>query len=54
MNEELPPESFLGLTLTQHLLDEDPKLQEVHIRLEVEPPQAWYYHISPNFHTLVI
>jgi len=23
-------------------------------RLEVEPPRAWYYHISPNFHTLVI
>jgi hypothetical protein len=22
--------------------------------LEVEPPQAWYYHISPNSHTLVI
>jgi hypothetical protein len=26
----------------------------VHTRLEVNPPQAWYYHISPNFHTLVI
>ncbi len=23
-------------------------------RLEVEPPRAWYYHISPNSHTLVI
>ncbi len=23
-------------------------------RLEVDPPQAWYYHISPNSHTLVI
>jgi hypothetical protein len=23
-------------------------------RLEVEPPQAWYYHISPNSRTLVI
>ncbi len=22
--------------------------------LEVEPLQAWYYHISPNFRTLVI
>ncbi len=22
--------------------------------LEAEPPQAWYYHISPNSHTLVI
>ncbi len=23
-------------------------------RLEVDPPRAWYYRISPNFHTLVI
>jgi hypothetical protein len=23
-------------------------------RLEVDPPQAWYYHISPNSYTLVI
>ncbi len=23
-------------------------------RLEVEPPWAWYYRISPNSHTLVI
>ncbi len=23
-------------------------------RLEVEPPRAWYYRISPNSHTLVI
>ncbi len=23
-------------------------------RLEVEPPQAWYYCISPNSYTLVI
>ncbi len=23
-------------------------------RLEVEPPRAWYYHISPNSRTLVI
>ncbi len=22
--------------------------------LEIDPPQAWYYCISPNFHTLVI
>jgi hypothetical protein len=21
---------------------------------EIDPPQAWYYHISPNSHTLVI
>jgi hypothetical protein len=24
------------------------------IRLEVDPPRTWYYHISPNSHTLVI
>ncbi len=24
------------------------------IRLEVEPPRAWYYRISPNSRTLVI
>jgi hypothetical protein len=26
----------------------------VHLRLEIEPPQIWYYLISPNSHTLVI
>jgi hypothetical protein len=26
----------------------------VHVRLEVEPSRAWYYHISPNSCTLVI
>jgi len=26
----------------------------VHARLEADPLRAWYYHISPNFHTLVI
>jgi hypothetical protein len=26
----------------------------VHARLEVNPPQAWYYRISLNFCTLVI
>jgi len=26
----------------------------VRARLEVEPPRAWYYHISPNSRTLVI
>jgi len=53
-NEEPPPESSLYLTLTQHPRDEEPQLQEVRARLEVEPPRAWYYHISPNFRTLVI
>ncbi len=24
------------------------------VRLEVRPPRAWYYHISPNSRTLVI
>jgi hypothetical protein len=26
----------------------------VRARLEVKPPRAWYYRISPNSHTLVI
>ncbi len=26
----------------------------MHTRLEVEPPRAWYYRISPNSRTLVI
>jgi hypothetical protein len=53
-NEEPPSESFLDLTLTQHLRDEEPEPREVRARLEIEPPRAWYYHISPNFRTLVI
>jgi len=40
--------------LSQHLHDDDPELREVHARLKVDPPRAWYYCISPNFHTLVI
>jgi hypothetical protein len=54
MNEEPSSESSLDLTLTQHPRDEELELQEVRARLEVEPPRAWYYHISPNSHTLVI
>jgi hypothetical protein len=54
MNEKPPPESSLDLTLTQHPRDEEPELREVRARLEVEPPLAWYYHISPNSRTLVI
>ncbi len=54
MNEEPSSESYLDLTLTQHPRDEELELQEVRARLEVEPPRAWYYHISPNSHTLVI
>jgi hypothetical protein len=54
VNEELVPESSLDLTLMQDFCDEDPKSREVHILLEVNPPQAWYYGISPNSRTLVI
>jgi hypothetical protein len=53
-NEEPPPKSSLDLTLTQHPRDEEPELREVRARLEVEPPRAWYYRISPNSRTLVI
>ncbi len=53
-NKEPPPESSLDLTLTQHLRDEEPEPREVRARLEVEPPQTWYYYISPNSRTLVI
>jgi hypothetical protein len=53
-NEEPPPESSLDLTLTQHPRDEEPKLREVRARLEIEPPRAWYYRISPNSCTLVV
>jgi hypothetical protein len=53
-NEEPPPKSSLDLTLTQHLRDEEPEPREVRARLEVEPPRAWYYRISPNSRTLVI
>jgi hypothetical protein len=38
VNEELIPKSSLDLTLTQHLRDENPNLQEVHARLEINPP----------------
>jgi hypothetical protein len=54
MNEELPSESSLDLTLTQHPCDEDLELQEVHTHLKIEPPRAWYYCISLNFRTLMI
>jgi hypothetical protein len=54
MNEEPLPKSSLDLTLMQHPCDENPEPQKVGIRLEVEPFQAWYYHISLNFRTLVI
>ncbi len=53
-NEKPPPESSLDLTLTQHPHDEEPEPRKVRAHFEVEPPRAWYYRISPNFHTLVI
>jgi hypothetical protein len=53
-NEKSPSKSSLDLTLTQHPHDEEPEPRKVRARFEVEPPRAWYYRISPNFHTLVI
>jgi hypothetical protein len=53
-NEEPLLELSLDLTLTQHPRDEEPEPREVRARLEIEPPQAWYYRISPNSRTLVI
>jgi len=46
--------NFLDLTLTQHLHDKDPELQEVRARFEVDPLRTWYYHIFLNSYTLVI
>jgi hypothetical protein len=54
VNEEPALESSLDLTLTQHPRDEDLAPREVHARLEIDPPQAWYYYIFPNSRTLVI
>jgi hypothetical protein len=54
VNEESPLKSSLDLTLMQHPRDEEPAPWEVRARLEVEPPRAWYYCISPNSRTLVI
>jgi hypothetical protein len=54
MNEEPPWESSLDLRLTQHPHDEDLEPQEVCPCFKIEPLWAWYYCISPNFHTLVI
>jgi len=53
-NEEPPSKSSLDLTLMQHPRDEEPEPWEVRAHLEVEPPRAWYYCISPNSRTLVI
>jgi hypothetical protein len=40
VNEELPSESSLDLTLTQHPCDEELEIREVRARLEVEPPRT--------------
>jgi hypothetical protein len=53
-NEKPPPKSSLDLTLTQRPRDEEPEIRKVRAHLEVEPPRAWYYHISLNSCTLVI
>jgi hypothetical protein len=53
-NEKSPSKSSLDLTLTQHPRDEELKPRKVRVCLEVEPPLAWYYRISPNSRTLVI
>jgi hypothetical protein len=42
------------LTLMQHPCDEELEPRKVRVRLEVEPPWARYYRISPNSRTLVI
>ncbi len=52
-NEELTLELFLDLTLIQHLHDEEFELRKVRAHLEVNPPQVWYYCISPNSRTMV-
>jgi hypothetical protein len=54
VNEEPPLESSLDLTLMQHPRDEDPEPREMRAYLEIKPPWARYYRISPNSHTLVI
>ncbi len=54
VNEEPPSESSLDLTLMKHPRDEEFKPREVRAYLKVEPPQAWYYRISPNSRNLVI
>jgi hypothetical protein len=53
-NEDSLSESSLNLTLTQHPRDEELEPREVHAHLEVEPPRARYYRISPNSRTLMI
>jgi hypothetical protein len=54
VNETLLWKSSLDLMLMHHPHDEDFKLWEVRPHLEVEPFRIRYYHIFPNFRTLVI
>jgi len=51
VNEKSALESSLDLALMQHPHDENPNLQEVCVHLEIDPPQTWYYGISPNSRT---
>jgi hypothetical protein len=44
----------LDFTLTQHLHDEEFEVRDMRAHLEIEHPRAWYYHIFPNSHTLVM
>ncbi len=37
----------------QHFHDEKFELRKVRAHLEVNPPRAWYYCISPNSHSMV-
>jgi len=54
VNEEPPSESSLDLILMKHPRDEELEPRELRAYLKVEPPQAWYYRISPNSRTLMI
>jgi len=54
VNEEVASKSSLYLTLMQDFCDENLKSWKVSVRLEIDPPWAWYYCISLNSHTLVI
>jgi hypothetical protein len=54
MNQKSALESSLDLTSTQHPHDANLESRKVCIHLEIDPPRAWYFQISPNFRTLVI
>jgi hypothetical protein len=54
VNENPALKSYLDLMLMQHPCDENPKTQKVRTYFEVDPPRAWYYHISSDSRTPVI